>query len=159
MPTQHSDPSFRGYKPLYKNSFPAKLVEAIDAGGRKTRSGWARHFHKSTMQISIAMNSLRKHGRQIFPIGGKNIWPQEEGILTDITLLPEDVRETVLRTKKTYLSPQLKSSFRIQEDVILKHPEMYDELESSLTETLTQLLIAKENFKAYGHKKLTGGKN
>ncbi len=157
--TQQSDPSFINYKIPRKNSFPADLLQAIEAGGRKTRSGWAKHFGKTTMQISLAMNRLRKHGRQIFPIGGKNIWPQEEGILTDISLLPENIRETVLRTKKTYLSPQLKSSFRVQEDAILHHPEMYDELETTLTETLTQLLIAKENFKSYGHKKLTTGKN
>jgi len=154
----NSDPSFVGYKPQ-KNKLPNLLVEAIDAGGRKTRSGWAKHFRKTTWQISMAMNRLRKHGRMIFPVGGKDVWPQEEGILTDVSLQPDDIRDAMRRTKKQYLSPQLQTTFRIQEDAILHHPEMYDELESQLTETLTKLLMAKENFKSYEHRRVAAPKN
>ncbi len=159
MPQENSDPSFRGFKPPMKNSLPAKLAEAIDAGGRKTRSGWAAHFKKTTFQISLAMNRLRKHGRMIFPVGGKDVWPQEEGILTDVSLMPSDIRDAMARTKKQYLSPQLQTTFRIQEDAILNHPEMYDEMETQLTETLTRLLTAKENFKSYGHRRIASPKN
>ncbi len=144
---------------LQQDAFPAKLVAAIDAGGKHTRSEWAKYFKKTTLQISLAMNRLRKHGRMIFPIGGKDVFPQQEGILTDISLLPADIRETMLRTKKQYLSPQLSSTFRIQEDAIINHPEMYEEMESHLVDTLTKLLEAKEQFKVYGHQKYFARKN
>lgn len=148
---EHSD--------IRKNSLPSRLVEAIDAGGVNTRSGWGRFFNKTPWQITMAMARLRKHGRMIFPVGGKNTMPITEGVLKDISLSSEDTREAMRITKKQYLSPQLQTAFRIQEDAVINHPEMYDEMESSITEILTSLLIAKENFKKYGNNRIGTPKN
>lgn len=158
MSEQNSDPSFRGFVKK-GNSLSDKLLEGVTAGGKKTRSEWAEHFHSTTSKISGAMNKLRKQGHMLFPIGGKNTWPQQEGIITNVSLKVADIRETAERHDKTYLAPQLESAFRLFESAVTHHPEMYDYMEKRLTGTLTKLLVAKENFKPYANRKLVAGKD
>ena len=131
-------------KKLHKNGTPAKIVEGVERGERMTIEDWAAKLNKPRGHVQVALNSARRHGHMLYPIGTGY---QQAGILMNVADDPEYFRETQERLSNGYTNPFIASAFHLLESVAQQCPELVAEIETNATKLLMGVLEKKEELK------------